>query len=212
MSEPTTSEPATLDEWFAAYVACFFEGEALARTLAYLMNHCSFDVTDPVCSTLGLFLTSPVTFAVTTVGLLPFRGVSTAVLAYTGMSAAQHAFLRRLVAFLQRERLGAVSSQMGGSPVLSLGRAHARSLEHVDVLGVFLRGVLANEAYPAAATRRAICDIVLQRLAATAGVSRESMCRLHATVLKAPAPVDGRDGGARGDDARGERAARGARA
>jgi hypothetical protein len=211
MSEPAP-EPATLEEWFAAYVACFFEGEALARTLAYLINHCSYDVTDPVCSTLGLFLTSPVTFAVTTVGLLPFRGVSTAVLAYTGMSAAQHAFLGRFVAFLRRERLGAVSSQMGGSPVVSLGRAHARSLEHVDVLGVFLRGVLASEAYPAATTRLAICDIVLQRLGATAGVSRDSLCRLHATVLKPAAAGAGDGGGARGDDAHGERAAGGARA
>ena len=202
--------PETLDGWFSAYVSCFFEGEALKRILAYMMNHCSYDVTDPVCSTLGLFLTSPVTFAVTTVGLIPFRGVSTAVFSYSGMSAEQHLFLQQFVAFLRENGLGAASSQMGGSPVLSLGKTCSRSLEHVEVIGTFLRSVLANEAYPSSSTRLGVCNIVLQRLGTTSGVSRDSMCRLNETVLKPFTARRAADGGSgRGGlvvcDAAGER-------
>jgi hypothetical protein len=218
--------PETLEEWFAAYVDGFFRGEALLRVLAYMMNNCAHDVTDPVCSTLGLFLGTPVTFAVTTVGLIPFRNVSTAVFAYSGMSRSQQELLTGFVGFLHEQGLGTTSSQMGGSPVLSLGRTPGmtRPLEHAEVLGLFLQSVLANEAYPARAARLSVCNIVLQRLATTTNISRDTLHRLQANVLKpfetgAPkAHGDGccsggsdgdGGGGAGGGDGAGERAAGG---
>jgi hypothetical protein len=209
--------PETLEEWFAAYVDGFFRGEALLRTLAYMMNNCAHDVVDPVCATLGLFLGTPVTFAVTTVGLIPFRNVSTAVFAFSGMSRAQQELLAGFVGFLRAQALGTTSSQMGGSPVLSLGRTPGmtRALEHVDVLTCFLRSVLANEAFPARAARLGVCNIVLQRLATTTNISRDTLHRLQANVLK-PFEAGGGDGddaggggGAGGGDGARERAAGG---
>eukprot|EP00961_Rhodomonas_salina_P241424 3261667-Rhodomonas_salina.1 len=52
-----------------------------------------WQVTDPVCGTLAMFLSTPVVFCCSNVGLLPFKNASMAVYPYGQMTAEQRALL-----------------------------------------------------------------------------------------------------------------------
>ena len=148
-------------------------------------------MTDPVCGTLAMFLSTPVVFCCSNVGLLPFKNASMAVYPYGQMTAEQRALLMEYVAFAREAGVGVASTQMGGGCVLALRRAGAgpRQLGVVEVLSVFLRAVLASEAYANAEARLSICNIVLQRLGALVTISREHLRCVYEDVL-APARAE----------------------
>jgi hypothetical protein len=201
-------EPAWAAEaqaWFERYTLLFFSEEALQPMLVYMCNACPLDVADPVCDTLAVFLGNAVTFAVTSVGLIPFRNASMAVFPFSHMSEPQRAFLLEYLAFLRRHWAGLTSTQMGGGCVVSLSR-RATATTHLDtvaVLSVLLRSVLASEAYHEFDARVSVCNIVLQRLGARVHLSRESVRTLHNSVLK-PAIARERAHAAAPGDAAGE--------
>lgn len=177
---------AEAQAWFERYTALFFSEDALQPMLTYMCNACPVEVADPVCDTLAVFLGNAVTFAVTSVGLIPFRNASMAVFPFAHMSEPQRAFLLEYLAFLRRNWAGLASKQMGGGCVVSLSRRATASvhLDAVAVLSVLLRCVLASEAYREFDARVSVCNIVLQRLGARVHLSRESVRTLHNSVLK----------------------------
>jgi hypothetical protein len=172
--------------WFERYTELFFSEQALAPMLAYMCNACPLEVADPVCDTLTVFLSNTVTFAVTNVGLIPFRNASMSVFPFSHMTEAQRAFLLEYIAFLRRHWLGLTSTQMGGGCVVSLAQRASNTLhlDAVTVLSVMTRSVLESATYGDFDARVSVCNIVLQRLGARVHLSRESMRKLHTTVLK----------------------------
>lgn len=167
---------------FDTYSKLFFEGDALRSMLLYMCNKCTSEVADPVCTTLTMFLTSPVVFTVTRLGLVPFKDSPMAVFPYTHMTREQKMFILRFLSVLQPRSAAHVSTQLGGGFLVSLGRRYVKpfSLQPVDVLLCFCKAVLGNTAYSCRQVRLSICNVVLQRLGVTVGISRgvmQSICR-----------------------------------
>jgi hypothetical protein len=172
--------------WFNEYIKVFFTGDNLKNILTYMCNSCTYDVSDPVCSSLSMFLLNPVSFTVTNVGLVPFRSISVAVFPYNNMNSKQHAFIIESIAFIKEHGIGVTNSQMGGGVVLSLGKnvSLSHTLEPLSVIKTFVTAVLQHEEYQNIDVRLGICNVILQRLGATVQIPRDVLFQLHETVLK----------------------------
>ena len=183
--EPS-GEQRLRESWFERYLETFFSGDALQAIVCYMCNSCTMEIVDPVCSTLAMFVSTPVIFCLSNAGLMPFKNMSMAVFPYANMTNEQRVFLLEYIAFIREQEMGVASTQMGGGCVLSVSKKYGQthSLDHVVVLGAFLSAVLAHEGYKTLDARLSICNIVLQRLGATVALSRESVLRLHQNVLK----------------------------
>lgn len=183
--ETTDNTPKDTASFFKLYIDEFFTGEALSTMLTYMCNACTIEVIDPVCSTLHMFLTVPVVFNVTNVGLLPFRNMAMAVYPFSKMSVSQRTTLLAYVRFLKQHSLGTISTQMGGGCVLGLSKAvyETHCLDNMYTLSTFFTMVLENTSYQPQQARVNICNIVLQRLGVSVGISRDTLQQLHQNVL-----------------------------
>lgn len=180
------AESGEVDRWFERYIETFFSGDALLAVLVYMCNSCTMEISDPVCNTLLMFIRNPVSFTVTDVGLLPFRNSSMAIFPFAAMSTEQKQFLIEYIAFIRGGPFGDAQVQMGGGSVLSLQRGVAK-IYHIDVVEVlsrFFGAILGTDSYAPLATRRSICNIILQRLGAAVHLSRDNIARVHKAVLK----------------------------
>lgn len=180
---------------FAAYVQTFFTGDALRHVLFYMCNKCTIEVIDPVTSTLQMFITTPVMFAVTQLGLMPFRGCPMAILPFTHMSVKQKQAILDLLQCMQDNDAGRVSTQLGGGCRVTLVRrfTHTHSLDAVDVLAAFCDAVLSDTGYAHMGARVSVCNIVLQRLGVNVGLSRSTIQDVHARI-KARSSTGGSEG------------------
>lgn len=169
---------------FAVYVKSFFTGEALQRILFYMCNKCTIEVVDPVTSTLQMFITTPVVFAVTQLGLMPFRNCPMAILPFTHMNVTQKRVILDLLQCIQDNDAGRVSTQLGGGCRVTLLRrfTHSHNLVAVDVLTAFCDAVLLNTSYPRMSSRVSVCNIVLQRLGVNVGLSRSTIQDVHSRI------------------------------
>jgi hypothetical protein len=175
----------TPDAWFREYIKLFLQGKALRNLLLYACNNCTIEVLDPICTTVAVFLTVPVAFCLTSIGLMPFKGHSAIIFPLTLMSAHQQIFLMHYIQFLQVNQIGSTATQMGGAAVLRLNKQLQSSvtLEHYDVLACLLRSILASTAYSNANTKIFICNVILQRIGVSVGLSRENIKKLHINVM-----------------------------
>jgi hypothetical protein len=177
----TEESNEVLLSYFDEYLRVFFSGTALQDMVCYMCNMCSIEITDPIPSTLNMFMSLNVTFTVTKTGLLPFREMSMAIYPYTQMSEEQGNFLDEYVCAIERLRAGTVSTQMGGGMVVSLNKRASRIhyIPPSDVLTVFCEKVINTENHSSPSTRYAMCDIVLQTLGTTVGISRATLAEIY---------------------------------
>lgn len=184
----------TPDDWFQEYIKLFLHGKALRNLLLYACNNCTIEVLDPICATVAIFLTMPVAFCLTSIGLMPFKGHSSIIFPLTLMSARQQIFLMYYMHFLQVNQIGSTAKQMGGTVVLRLNKQLQASvtLEHYNVLACLLQAILDSTAYSNAHTKIFICNVILQRIGVTVGLSRENIKKLHVNVM-APYTTNERD-------------------
>lgn len=182
-TQPTMPDAA---DWFERYIQTFFSGEALQRMMTYMCDACTTEISDPVCSTLTMFMSTPVVFCVTGIGLIPFRNTAMAVMPFSQMTPEQREFLLGYIDFTREAGLGVPSTQMGGGCVLSLTKnaISPHHLDHVTVLSMFFRTVLDGCEPRDLETRMGVCNIVLQRLGAAVNISRDNIQRVHALVLR----------------------------
>jgi hypothetical protein len=173
-----------LRAFFAEYVEHFFSGDSLQRILLYMCNKCTLEVTDPLCSTLKMFLTTPIVFGVTRLGLVPFKDCTMAVFPYTHMTIEQKQFILGFLAAIQPRSAGRVSTQLGGGCLVMLGRVNTDTvnLRHSDVLICFCKAVIANNSYGTRQTRLSVCNVVLQRLGVVMGISRGTLQAVYDAV------------------------------
>ena len=170
--------------FFDEYIDVFFKGEALRNMLLYMCNRCTIEVTDPVCTTLSMFVTSPVIFAVTRLGLMPFKDCPMAIFPYTYMTRTQKMFILRFLSVLQPKAAGHVSTQLGGGFLVCLGRKYTKTfyVTATDVLVCFCKAVMSDTVYSCKETRLNICNVVLQRLGVTIGISRGVMQAIRTEI------------------------------
>lgn len=179
--------PGPLPLLFERYTRLFFEGENLQKMLTYMCNACTMEITDPIPTTLTMFLTSNITLALTKVGLMPFKDMPMAIYPYARMTNEQKQLLLEYTDAIEREQAGSISTQMGGGCVLALTKkaCPVHYLNDADVLSVFCQTVMTHESHTCEKTRLAICNIVLQRLSVNVGIARETMQKIYASLGKA---------------------------
>lgn len=175
----------SLGSAFDEFMKAFFTGNALQNILFYMCNKCTIEVVDPICTTLKMFITTPVIFAVTQIGLIPFRNCPMAIFPYTHMSAQQKNTILTLLSLVQEQDSGRVSTQLGGGCRVTLARrfAHSTHLPVADVLATFCDAVLSSPYYTSKQVRVSVCNIVLQRLGVTVGLSRSIIRDVHARIM-----------------------------
>lgn len=167
--------------YFSEYINVFFTGTALQDMICYMCNMCSIEISDPIPATLNMFLTSNVSMTVTGTGLVPFRDVPMAIYPYQQMTEEQGNFLDEYIFAIERLRAGTVSTQMGGGMVVSLSK-RAGTIHYIsptDVLGLFCEKVINTESHTSPCTRYAMCDIVLQIIGSSVGISRSTLSSIY---------------------------------
>jgi hypothetical protein len=174
----------TLNSLFDIYIELFFTGAALQDMISFMCDSCTIEVCDPIPTTLTMFLTSAVTMTVTLVGLMPFRNMPMVIYPYTQMSKAQKQFMIQYIDIIRSCKAANVSTQMGGGYVLSLNKKSSRIfyVPHTSVLCSFCTKVMMNEAHSNLQTRYSICNIILQNIGTSIGISRETMCAIYKTL------------------------------
>ena len=168
-------------QYFEEYINVFFTGTALQDMICYMCNMCSIEIYDPIPSTLNMFLTSNISMSVTGIGLVPFREVPMAIYPYQQMTEKQGNFLDEYIFAIERLRAGTVSTQMGGGMVVSLSK-RAGTIHYIppsEVLGLFCDKVINSNSNTSPCTRYAMCDIVLQIIGSSVGISRSTLASIY---------------------------------
>lgn len=185
--EEKNSVDETLYHKFDEYLQIFFNPESMQNMLLYMCNKCTAEVIDPIGSTLKLFISTPVVFAVTQLGLTPFKNCPMAIYPYTYMTKTQKQFILDYLREIQTVFAGRISTQLGGGCRIALSRKYNK-LHHLtasEVLTQFCKAVFNNHNYKGKQTKLNICNIVLQRLGVSTGLSKETIQTVHVNVLKA---------------------------
>jgi hypothetical protein len=162
------------------FVEIFLTGENLQNVICHLCNQNSGHISDPITETLTTIATTPISVIITEAGIAMFRNKPTMVIPYTNMSAVQLSHVKEVVdSFVQdspENRLQVKGNvQMGGGCIIMISsktKGQEVLIDKNEILQAFILGVYNSKNYNNW-TKKALCNIIMQRLSCTMTISRD---------------------------------------
>lgn len=169
----------------------FFQGDNLKRTICALCNGRDQLCVDPISETLIVMHTAHIQVMVTESGVALFRDHPMMIIPFLTMTMDQLKLLAGIVMefISSRENVGvttAPQAHMGGGRIIfpcTTGQK-VPPLPFLTLVKAFVDLVCESPGYDLW-SRRAICSVVLQRMAASVGVSPDAMREASAYVSQA---------------------------
>jgi hypothetical protein len=168
----------------------FLNDDSLLHLVCHLCNQSLGHVSDPITETLTIIATTPLTIVITEAGVAMFKNQPTMVLPYNNMTAEQLLYVKGVVDSIVEKSTDDNMQlkrhvQMGGGCIVMVPiqtRTKDLIVDSKDLLQAFVRGVAGGKQYNNW-TKKALCNIILQRLSCTVNLSKEHM--LQATTFSA---------------------------
>jgi hypothetical protein len=165
----------------------FLTGINLQNVLCYLCNQSAGLVSDPITETLTVLASTPLSLVITEAGIAIFRDKPTMVYPYSSMNSEQLLYIKQIVdTLVQNSQVDNPKLkghiQMGGGCIIALPSQTCHKdfiLEKNDLLHAFIESVNKSNGYNNW-TKKALCSIIMQRLACTTNLPKEMMH--HAAV------------------------------
>ena len=160
------------------FSSVFLSGEALSRLITYMCNTRPPGAWDPITSTILDILSGRLQWALSSEGLIPFKGKGSMVYPFHMMSPEQKEFIR---SSMEHRELYSVQNN---SIVFHSNPGEREFLDPVPVLASMCRSVLASGIHEDSRIKVGVCNILLQRVQNSITITKAVQQELNALLFQ----------------------------